>query len=266
MGMTIGDMKIGSQLLFGKYGVRNDAPQPIIWLKGTPNSDFITLNAVDYICFDAKEPATRDYQYTGNPTYKVSNIHNFLNSDAEDWFRPAHQADTPPSQRYVQSRWSAYDNHFGFLYHFEEYELESIKFETFEVDGEPITSLMRLPNTENILGANRFNVFSKKGIRPKATEDLLTARAAHGYGYESYIPFWVNDCSLRGQVAVIGRSGNCERKFASDCSGLRPVCTINQDVPVLKREDGIYYIEPRVIQQNVCTDDELFAFLGMAQP
>lgn len=231
--MTIGDLKAGAMLMFGKYGIYNDAPQPIIWLKATPNSDFITLNTVDYICFDAKESATREYQYTGNPNYKLSNIHSFL-------------------------------NHFGFLYHFEEYELDSIKFETFEVDGEIITSLMRLPSFEDILGANRFRVFTKKGIRPKATEDMLQRQ--HDFTYESYIPFWISDYSQSGQAAVIGRSGVCERHYASDSSGLRPVCTIKQDTPVLKRDDGIYYIEPRVIQQNVCTDEELFAFLGMAQP
>ena len=250
--------------MFGKYGVHNDAPQPIIWLKATPNSDFITLNTVDYICFDAKESATREYQYTGNPNYKLSNIHSFLNSDAEEWFSQTHQADSPPVQRNVQRRLSAYNNHFGFLYHFEEYELDSIKFETFEVDGEIITSLMRLPSFEDILGANRFRVFTKKGIRPKATEDMLQRQ--HDFTYESYIPFWISDYSQSGQAAVIGRSGVCERHYASDSSGLRPVCTIKQDIPVLKRNDGIYYIEPRVIQQNVCTDEELFAFLGMAQP
>ena len=263
--MTIGDMKVGSMLLLGKYGVRNDAPQPILWLKGTPNSDFITLNAVDFICFDAKEAAMTDYQYVGNPNYKLSNIHSFLNSDAEDWFNPTHQADAPPSQRFVTRRQFAYDRHFGFLYHFEEYEFESIKLETFEVDGEVITSLMRLPSLADILGANRFKVFAKKGIRPKVTEDMLATRIAHGFTYESYVPFWISDSSQSGQAAVIGRSGVRERQFASDCSGLRPVCTLKQDTPILKG-DGVYYIEPRVVKQNVCTDEELLAFLGVAQP
>lgn len=252
MGITISDMKVGTQLLFGKYGVNNDAPRPIIWLKATPNNDFITLNTVDCICFDAKETTSPYYRYMGNPKYKLRNIHSFLNSDAEDWFNQTHQEDDPPR----------YNNHFGFLYHFEEYEVESIKPETFEVDNELITSLMRLPSIENILGTNRFKVFSKKGIRPKATEDMLTARF-YNYSHESYIPFWLNDSPLAGQPAMIGRSGRCERTSACNCSGLRPVCTINQDVPVLEREDGIYYIEPRAIHQNVCADDELLAFLGM---
>lgn len=264
--MTIGDLKAGAMLMFGKYGIYNDAPQPIIWLKATPNSDFITLNAVDYICFDAKEPATNEYQYTGNPAYRLSNIHSFLNSDAEEWFFQTHQADAPPTQRNVQRRSSAYDSHFGFLYHFEEYELDSIKFESFEVNGEPVTSLVRLPSYENILGANRFKVFAKRGIRPKATEDMLYGRTSHDFEYESYVPFWINDYSRSGQAAVIGRSGACERHYASDCSGLRPVCTLKPDTPVLKREDGIYYIEPRVVRQNVYTDEELFELLGMAQP
>ena len=256
--MTIGDMKVGSMLQLGKYGISNDDPKPIIWLKATPNSDFITLNTVDYLCFDAREPSGTEWRYVGNPNYKLSNIHNFLNSDDEDWFAQTHPADEPPSRMFVSKRQFAYDRHFGFLYHFEEFELESIKPETFEVDGELITSKMRLPSLENITGVNHFKVFSKKGIRPHATEDMLYTRV---FTYESYIPFWLNDRLHGGFVAVMGRKGTLERQFASDCSGLRPVCTIKQDTPVLK-QDGVYYIEPRAIQY--CTDGELFALLGIA--
>lgn len=38
---TIGSMKIGDKLAFGAYGVTSDSPSPILWLKATPNSDFI---------------------------------------------------------------------------------------------------------------------------------------------------------------------------------------------------------------------------------
>lgn len=58
---TIGRMKIGDKLLFGAYGVSNDDPHPILWLKGTPNGDFITQDVVDYIAFDARERNSESY-------------------------------------------------------------------------------------------------------------------------------------------------------------------------------------------------------------
>lgn len=79
---TIGRMKIGDKLLFGAYGVSNDDPHPILWLKGTPNGDFITQDILDYIAFDARERSSEVYNRRGwgNPSYPLSNILSFLNS------------------------------------------------------------------------------------------------------------------------------------------------------------------------------------------
>lgn len=53
MDTTVGALKVGTQLVMGKYGVDKDSPHPIVWLKGNPNCDFITEKAIDYLCFDA---------------------------------------------------------------------------------------------------------------------------------------------------------------------------------------------------------------------
>lgn len=42
MDTTVGALKVGTQLVMGKYGVDKDSPHPIVWLKGNPNCDFIT--------------------------------------------------------------------------------------------------------------------------------------------------------------------------------------------------------------------------------
>ena len=55
MDTTVGALKVGAQLVMGKYGVDKDNPYPIVWLKGNPNCDFITEKAIDYLCFDAAE-------------------------------------------------------------------------------------------------------------------------------------------------------------------------------------------------------------------
>lgn len=47
MDTTVGALKVGAQLVMGKYGVDKDNPYPIVWLKGNPNCDFITEKAID---------------------------------------------------------------------------------------------------------------------------------------------------------------------------------------------------------------------------
>lgn len=60
METTVGKLKIGAPLAMGRYSVSRDAdPAPIVWLKGAPNSDFITEFAVDYLPFDAMERRIR---------------------------------------------------------------------------------------------------------------------------------------------------------------------------------------------------------------
>lgn len=39
MDTTVGALKVGTQLVMGKYGVDKDSPHPIVWLKGNPNCD-----------------------------------------------------------------------------------------------------------------------------------------------------------------------------------------------------------------------------------
>ena len=86
----------------GAYGTRNDNPYPIVWLKGTPNGDFITQFALDVLGFDAQEPdntENRDARAVGNPNYGCSNILQFLNAQEENWFSPMHQYDASPARR-----------------------------------------------------------------------------------------------------------------------------------------------------------------------
>lgn len=257
--MTISDMKIGSMLSFGKYGVNNENPYPIIWVKGTPHNDFITLNTIDYIGFDAPE----EEFYHGNPAYESSDIHSFLNSDAQEWFNPIYPHEAP-SGRSRMPRY--YRKHYGFLYHFEEYEINAINSKTFNVNGCRVVSLVRLPDSKDIIGLDRFEVFKTKGVRPKATGDMLCSRTVDQFNENSYIPFWTcNRSDNDERVTIVGRDGGFEDCSPHLSSGLRPVCTIKQDISVQEHDNGIYYIEPYTLQTNVCTNEELFAFLGLTQ-
>jgi len=265
--VKISDLKIGAQLILGKYGVRNNIPFPVMWLKCTPNSDFITQSAVDYLPFDANEPDNDEFRGYGNPNYGLSNLLAFMNSADESWYRPTHSTDTPPDMMHT-TRSSQYQSHYGFLYHFEEYEIESLVKTTVEVSGERVTSAIRLPSSEELSGAQRFELFQRKGIRAKGTEDMIANRLGHNFDYNSFIPVWVRNKSVHFVKSALCLSRNCSLDTVSprNSSGLRPVCTINPDTPVILGEDGYYYIKPRPVQRNVYTDEELFELLGLAQP
>lgn len=267
MDLKISDLKIGAQLILGKYGVRNNNPFPIMWLKCTPNSDFITQSAVDYLCFDAHEPEHNEFSGCGNPNYSLSNILAFINSTDEVWYRQTHPTDAPPNMMRT-SRQAQYESHYGFLYHFEEYEVESLAKTTVEVDGIRITSVVRLPSSEEFTGEQRFELFCKKGIRAKGTEDMIANRLGHGFDYNSFVPFWVRNRSVHftRSALYLDRQCSLDTLPPRNSSGLRPVCTINPDTPVILGEDGNYYIKPRPVQRNVYTDEELFELLGLAQP
>ena len=95
MDTTVGALKVGAQLVMGKYGVDKDSPYPIVWLKGNPNCDFITEKAIDYLCFDAAEE-TGHYRRVNNAKYPVSNLFSFLNSDQMMWYHAMHDNDSSP--------------------------------------------------------------------------------------------------------------------------------------------------------------------------
>lgn len=267
MNLTIAKLRIGAPLVMGKYSVLRDGePHPVIWLKGSPNSDFITQYAVDLLSFDSRERNSdnNDFRYAGNPNYKLSNLLSFANSEEEAWYHPLHQYDAPPNRR---DSHVDYESHYGFLYYFEDYELESILTDTQEVNGEQVTTRIRLPSFDDVFGADRFKLFNKKGVRPKGTEDLVRSRYSFGYDHGSYFPYWLSDYYERGPYATyISRNSTKDRTYPCSEIGFRPVCTINPDTEVIMDGAGCYHIKPRTIQTNVFTDKELFDFLGMAQP
>lgn len=44
MDTTIGQLKVGTRVVLGRYGVRNESPHPIVWLKASPNYDLVVGN------------------------------------------------------------------------------------------------------------------------------------------------------------------------------------------------------------------------------
>lgn len=151
---TVSKIRVGTKLLLGQYGVSADEIFPIMWLKATPNGDFIAAKVLDYICFDGRERQSADYNMRmfGNPDYGRSNILQFLNSQDESWWNPTHESDSPPDRSNVCNINDAYHDHCGFLYNFEEYEIDSLVRKLIHTPSGVRESLMRLPSYSDLVG------------------------------------------------------------------------------------------------------------------
>ncbi|MBN1366556.1 MAG: hypothetical protein JW967_01335 [Dehalococcoidales bacterium] len=65
----------------------------------------VTDNAIKMASFDAAEPNNPDKAINefGNNYYPLSNIHQWLNSDKTDWYKPAYEFDAPPIAENIDS-------------------------------------------------------------------------------------------------------------------------------------------------------------------
>lgn len=55
MDTTVGALKVGAQLVMGKYGVDKDNPYPIVWLKGNPRGIvMLAMKTITGFCISLK--------------------------------------------------------------------------------------------------------------------------------------------------------------------------------------------------------------------
>ena len=269
---TVKSLKLGSRVYFGAYSVREGAiPSPISWLKATPNGDFVSEFVLDSLAFDAKEAyMDRPNLFNqGNPNYKLSNLHQFLNSDEPEWFRPTHDLDRPPAVGSTGWRNGAYSDHSGFLTHFESHELDSIVEQEFVMSGDHITAKMRILSGDDLWSQTKFKLFNKKGIRAQASDDFLWNKAT---GDTMYVPYWICDRAVTTYSRYLGAGANVHTTGACNSSGIRPTCMLSLDTMVEQFDDDSWRIlssgvAPRPASLvEFASRDEIIQFLGLAQP
>lgn len=146
MSQSINALPIGAKIKFGKHSISGETPQDIIWLLVAKNhtqipkyieeecATLLTERVIDFRCYDAQEPNNTQYIYeganeNGNPSYRLSNIRQWLNSTADNWFTPSHEYDTAPTSAYSDFG-THYSTRPGFLKHFSSNEIESIVLST----------------------------------------------------------------------------------------------------------------------------------------
>ena len=249
--------------------------KPIIWKIADKNHEGYPTNSVTLITdkiigvksFDAKEPSNSnsDRQKYGNNYYKHSNILQWLNSDAEDWYKSMHNVDAPPTSGNIGSG-SPYDKEAGFLTNFSagfkrEAMPTSLKTVKHSLDGggsENVTSKIFLASTTEVGLANENNIAegSKLAIFTGDTsrKAIVTSEAYQNtsYRYEKFKPndswyWWLRTpyTSSSGGVRVVRSDGSLDNYNAYYGNlGLRPLCNLKSEILVSENtdSDGVYII------------------------
>ena len=124
-GVNFSNLALGSKFMFGKHQVTNETPWDIEWEIVHQEDDYQiaqTVQLIDIRAFDAIEASNSDsYRKTnGNNNWKLSNIRQWLNSDATagNWYSAQHSADAPPTNANTNNFNTNYETRPGFLYHF----------------------------------------------------------------------------------------------------------------------------------------------------
>ena len=126
MSQTLGSLPVGAKI---KEKDTKYLGKPIVWLKAdSDHTDYpsgsttlITEKIISRKAVDAKEPSNADSNRKsyGNNKYSVSNIDQWLNSDAGAgaWYSSQHSADQSPNSTSVVSA-NPYSEKAGFLSEF----------------------------------------------------------------------------------------------------------------------------------------------------
>lgn len=227
--MVIGELPVGSILRFGRYKMGHITHSiDIDWIKASKDNFFISEKVLLGTKYDEMES-----NWATNSNYLLSNIRQFMNSDALRWFHPTHQYDKQTDYIYLDSgftiRMARYQ---GLLYDFEEHELAS--FEPFE-DGD----YLRLPTEREISGG--FQYFQKHGKRARPTDEYGNLERKN-YRPGMYASYYVYNDDSSGMVTEMTRGGSFISIHPIQYSGVRPVCRIKDYLEVTHVAENTYQI------------------------
>ena len=251
MSQTLGSLPIGAKV---KDANTKFLGEPIVWLKAdkdhtdypTNSTTLITEKIIALRAFDAKEPnnTDSDRQSYGNNKYSVSNIDQWLNSDAAagQWYTAKHEADQAPTTISTHVSANTYTEDAGFLNGFSN-ELKSKLLDTTlkvalntVTDGgsyESITRKVFLASRAETFGAAENSVM-EGSLLSIFSENTNACRIAYVTQYSRIVR------SVRSNGAL-----NNYGDARSGAYGVRPLCNLSSDILVSDTvdEDGCYTID-----------------------
>lgn len=237
---------------------------------GASNTTLLAEKILTLKCFDAKEPSNSnsDRKSYGNNRYSVSNIRQWLNSDAAagGWYSAQHNADAPPNSSNVYNSVNPYDTQVGFLNGFSadfkallQDVTKIVAKNTVTDDGgsETVTNKIfllsetevGLGNENNIAEGTQYTYFNSADSR----KCKCTAEAIANSNYSSNPTvndnwyWWLRTpyASYANRARSVGNDGTLYYNYAYYGSyGVRPACAIPSDTKVSDgpNQDGYYEI------------------------
>ena len=279
MSQTLGSLAVGAKI---KDTSTTFLGSPIIWLKAdkdhtdypSNSTTLITEKIIALRAVDAKEPNNSDSnrQSYGNNRYSLSNIDQWLNSDAAagGWYSARHDADQAPTNDYVYSNYNEYDQDAGFLNGFSDFFKKSLLDTTLKTvlntvtDGGSYESITRkiffasttevgLANENSIAEGSILSLFSANTNDCRKAYPTAECVADSEYTNSSFNTsaawyWWLRTprSSYSRNVRNVKSSGALS--FSHACGGnygVRPLCNLSSDILVSDTvdEDGCYIIE-----------------------
>ena len=211
--------------------MNNETPWDIEWEIVHQEDDYQiaqTVQLIDVGAFDAIEASNTDANRKkyGNNNWKVSNIRQWLNSDASagNWYSAQHSADAPPTNANTNDYNTGYDTRPGFLYNFTAAQKSAmmnfdLTLAAPSVDGSGshvVTQKVFLPTMTQVgRGANEGvtegTVFSKyngvaDSVRVKTVHPNVVANS--GFSHKNFIAngawyWWLSSCYTNSYDAQI---------------------------------------------------------------
>ena len=252
--------------------------EPVIWKIADINHEGYPSNSVTLITekciavrpFDAKEPNNSDSNRAtyGNNRYSVSNIRQWLNSDAEagQWYSAQHSADAPPDSTNVYQKdgvaINPYNTNAGFLNGFSS-NFKNVLLNTdltvalnTVTDGggsEVVTNKMFLASATEVGLANEngiqegvlLSLFNDSANRAAyfTSEALADSNSPNDPAEDKTNDWWLR--TPTASSSYYGRRVNYSGALYyttaySGINGVRPLCNIPSSIKVTQDEDGIY--------------------------
>lgn len=267
MAKLLSSLPIGATVKFGKHSIAGEVAQPIIWVvaaknhSGYPNNSVTLLSKyiIDLRPFDGSEADTDD-AVDGNNSYALSNLNQWLNSDANAsaWYSPTHSKDAPPNSSNV-TYGTEYYTRPGFLYNFETAEKSALLSTTLAMKDDNISDttistkvFIPSPKETGVAAKGAFEVkdgttilayFEQFGYGAQVTSQVVTySKSSMKLETVGYWYYWARNSSIAESAFKISSDGYYVDTPKTGYNGVRPIINLSQDMLVgdVTDADGCY--------------------------
>lgn len=262
MAQKLSNLPVRALIKFGKHQIESETAQPIIWRVADKNHNGYPSNSVTLIAdkiIDIRPYDVKESTYN-NPDYKLSNISQWLNSDASAgaWWSKSHQYDVSPS-----TGKNAYSERPGFLYNFTAAEKLALLPVTLTVQtdsdstSQTMTTKVFLPSRKEVFGdsdfadgSSRLACFSDGKTGAYVTAQVLANVDSGSVSSTSEFHAYYTRTNYDGDVFIVTGDMDIARTTPnSTANGIRPMVNLTGDLKISDTTDadGCY----TVLTQNV---------------